>query len=363
MKVEELREKGWIIFEAISGSRAYGTDLPTSDTDIRGIFVMPTEEVLKANPTTDGCYPYIEQISDDTNDVTFYEIGRFLELLEKGNPNILELLNVPEDCIVYQDPIFKELFADKFKYLSKKLRHTFAGYAKTQIGKAKGMNKKVHNPQPVERKQLLDFCYIIEGEKSIPLLQRFSEKELKHAGVVNLPHGKDIYALYIDRYNEFNFRGLVSDNPEVESNELRLSSIPMIYPYNAINFWYNKDGYTMHCRDYKEYWEWVNKRNPERYKDNMKGEVGYDHKNMMHCVRLVEVAEDIINKQEIVVRRPNREYLLSIRNGEHKYEDILKYVEDKLENIDKLFEASSLPDDINKQENRELLLKIRKMYL
>lgn len=385
MTVEELREKGWIIFEAISGSQAYGTDLPTSDTDIRGIFIMPTREVLKANPTTDGNYPYIPQVNDETNDVTFYEIGRFIELLEKGNPNILELLNVPEECIVYQDPMFERYFSNKEDYITKKLKYTFAGYAATQIGKARGMNKKIHNPQPKKRKSLAEFCYIVEGDKTKPLTSVIEEEDLKTVGVTKLPQGKGLYAMHFDPLNKFDFRGLIKAELGRTSNEVRLSSIPKSYfeeyfikghpiykdvdildpkffgkiTLNLLTIWFDQDGYSTHCKQFKEYWEWVAKRNPQRYKDNMKEEVGYDHKNMMHCVRLVEVAEDIVNKGEIVVRRPNREYLLSIRNGEHKYEDLLAYVSEKTEGLDDLFDNSDLPEEIDREKTRELLLQIR----
>ena len=82
-------------------------------------------------------------------------------------------------------------------------------------------------------------------------------------------------------------------------------------------------------------------------------------KNMMHCVRLVEMTEDIINENKIVVRRPNRDFLLSIRNGEKSYEEIMDYVESKVDNLDKLFDESNLPDFVDKNENRELLKNIR----
>ena len=35
MNYKELKERGLIIFECIAGSKAYGTNIPTSDTDIR----------------------------------------------------------------------------------------------------------------------------------------------------------------------------------------------------------------------------------------------------------------------------------------------------------------------------------------
>ncbi len=370
MTVEQLREKGWIIFEAISGSRAYGTELPTSDTDIRGVFVQPTDQILRGD--------WIPQISDKTNDVTFYEIGKFIELLQKGNPNILELLNVTEDCVVYQHADFiKWFWMDKNKYLTQKLRHTFSGYGYAQIKKAKGLNKKIHNPQPKERKTPADFCYIIEGAKSKPLLKEFSLNSLKNAGVVSNQNGKGLYFLYpnIPSNKEgqdyyFQFKGLI--NEDETSNGLRLSHIPMAYldhrkalliegynHFQGVTIWYDEDAYKMHCRQWKEYWEWVEARNDDRYKDNMKGEVGYDHKNMMHCVRLVEMAEDIVTKKAVVVRRPNRDYLLSIRNGEHKYEELLEMVEKKVEGLEDLFKNSDLPHKVSLNYCKDLLLTIR----
>jgi predicted nucleotidyltransferase len=45
--IEELRDKKLIIFETITGSHAYGTMLPESDKDVRGVFVQPLLDILK----------------------------------------------------------------------------------------------------------------------------------------------------------------------------------------------------------------------------------------------------------------------------------------------------------------------------
>ena len=95
MTIKDLQDKKLIIFECISGSRAYGTNLPKSDTDIRGVFVLPEKDFYSLN--------YIPQVADTTNDTVYYELKRFIELLADNNPNILELLNAPEDCILHSN--------------------------------------------------------------------------------------------------------------------------------------------------------------------------------------------------------------------------------------------------------------------
>jgi len=84
----ELKEaEKLLIYKVIAGSKAYGLDLPTSDTDIRGIFLQPNEALLG--------YGYCQQINNTTNDIVYYELNRFVNLLSQNNPNILEELFVP----------------------------------------------------------------------------------------------------------------------------------------------------------------------------------------------------------------------------------------------------------------------------
>jgi predicted nucleotidyltransferase len=84
MTIADLRRQNLILFEAISGSRAYGTDLPHSDTDLKGVFILPEDQFFGLE--------YTPQIANDTNDEVFYELRRFVELLLKNNPTLLDLL-------------------------------------------------------------------------------------------------------------------------------------------------------------------------------------------------------------------------------------------------------------------------------
>lgn len=91
--IDDLKTQNLILLECISGSRAYGLDTPTSDTDIKGVFYLPKDHFYRLHSD------YIPQISNPTNDIVYYELGRFVELLLQNNPNMMELLATPADKV------------------------------------------------------------------------------------------------------------------------------------------------------------------------------------------------------------------------------------------------------------------------
>ncbi|MCB0331644.1 MAG: nucleotidyltransferase domain-containing protein, partial [Bdellovibrionales bacterium] len=188
MDLEELKASGLIIFEAISGSRAYGLATEQSDTDIRGVFVQPKEACLGFNP--------LGQIQNESSDIVFYEIGKFLELVSRNNPSALELLYTPDDCVISEHPSFAKIRSQN--WLSKMCADTFLKYAMSQLKKARGLNKKIVNPVDKERKDVMDFCYVLEEGKARSLKPFLNEKGISpnSCGLAALSHVTDGYALY-----------------------------------------------------------------------------------------------------------------------------------------------------------------------
>jgi predicted nucleotidyltransferase len=367
--IEEI--KNYIVFETVSGSKAYGTDTPESDTDIRGVFVQPLEDVLK--------YGRVEQVSDETNDVTYYEIGRFIKLLSDNNPNVLELIAMPESCIRFIDPLFKEYFYEaKEKWITKKVRWTFAGYAIAQIDKAQGYNKKINwEEAQMTRKTVLDFCYILvdggsqpfkewlknaidfqhNGQKDFNALtaKRLTQDQL---GLAAIDHARDLYAMYERPCMSEEKWGIVSN--EETSNQVQLISIPKGAPLKGY-LSFNKDGYTSHCKKYKEYQTWLKERNPNRFKMNKAHGKNYDSKNMMHTYRLLLMAHELA-KGELRVRRTPEEIekLMKIRTGVYEYEDLLKEAIEMKDGLDAAYEKSTLPDDVDLEMAANVLYEFRR---
>lgn len=44
MTISDIKENNLLLLECISGSKAYGLDTATSDTDIKGVFYLPKDQ-------------------------------------------------------------------------------------------------------------------------------------------------------------------------------------------------------------------------------------------------------------------------------------------------------------------------------
>lgn len=428
MTIEELRKSGWIAYEYIRGSYAYGLNTPTSDEDHGGVFICPQDNLYGLRSK------YPEQIQDKKGDVVFYEFGRWIELLLKSNPTALESLFIPERCIIGKvHPAVQKIIDNRDMFLSKECFKTLHGYAVSQISKARGLNKKCVNPV-TERKTVLDFCSVPykQGSKKVADWLRDNGLKQKYCGLVALPNMHDTYGLYYDwgthliceykidlktkprnsmayvfddllreqndfyddpKYvegtrcfmdtleeeyiyprnrmygdetefdafvsiNPYGFTGIVSETGE--SNDVRVCEVPKnLKPLTVMT--YNKSGYESHCRDYKEYKEWEQNRNPVRYESNLNKT--YDGKNLSHTMRLMRMGRELAETGTLNIDRTaiDRDFLLAVKNHEFEYDDIMKMVEEEKVKMNEAEKLSGLPDQIDVEKINDLLIKTRKL--
>lgn len=129
---------------ATGGSIAYGTNLPTSDVDIRGFAINPSKQIF-------GLEKDFEQIVDVNTDTTIYSINKMVKLLTSCNPNTIEILGCAPEHYLYINDIGKLVLDNKKNFLSIKAIDTFGGYANAQynrlehalLGNGKNDDKKL----------------------------------------------------------------------------------------------------------------------------------------------------------------------------------------------------------------------------
>jgi predicted nucleotidyltransferase len=373
MTVDELKRTGWIIMDAVVGSQAFGLATETSDVDTRGVFVLPIEDRLSYNA--------IDQVADEKNNHVYWELKKFLQLLRDGNPSALELLNSPKRCILQGEEFFEMIPKDV--WITPACCKSFLEYAKSQLSRAYGLNKKIFNPQPEEPPKVLDYCYVVDGNLAVPFKEWVKKRpyeckdEPKYYAIAAIDHVTDTYALYwenvpLDRCeiaaDEHEWRwayGVVSD--EDKANDIQLSSIPKGIPQVGILF-FNKNAYSHDCAEHTKYWKWVKDRNESRYEETIKHGQGYDAKNTMHCIRLLMTAKDIAERGTVTVdRTADREYLLSIKQGKFTYEEMMDQSDKLVAEVTEAFKNSTFLKPVISYEELDqlftsLLLSLHDKY-
>lgn len=337
-----------LIFKAIVGSQAYGTNTPDSDIDIKGVYIQDPFDVSSFN--------YEPQILPD-KDTTYWEVRRFLELVMSSNPTVLELLFTPEDCILYEHPLFTMIKEKRDLFLSKECRNSFMGYAKQQIYKAKGLNKKMNWEQDrIERKKPIDFCKVVTG-KVQSLNNYIAEFGMPdNLFFTKIDNTKQLYRLHatMEDYRK----------PLCNDDDILLTAIPQGAFYMDLGIvQYDLDGFQAHCREYNSYQTWLKERNEARYVDVKNHGQKIDGKNMLHCIRLIEMSKEIAMYKTLIVRRPNAKDLIKIRKGELDLQEIIDKTDQLITEVEDAFKNSSLPESIDRDFVNNLLVDIRKQSI
>ena len=338
-----------IIYECIAGSRAYGTDLNSSDEDIRGLFAVPISRYFDLTEPP-------ELLSDERGNVVYYSLRRFVELLTHANPNVLELLFMPEDCIRKSSAEMQMLIAKRDLFITKQCADTHAGYAMSQVRRAKGQNKWINNPKPEAPPSKEDFCFVIPTKEGIqkhparPIPLRTIGWSLDEYHAARLEHSRDIYRLY--HYGPGArgvFRGdvLACQSIPEEDESTRFAGLLL----------YNERAWQQALSDHQNYWAWRRDRNESRWQQQERGEVDFDAKNMMHTIRLLLSGRSLMRFGKPIVRFAGEDLalLMSIRHGELAFGEILSTAQGILEECERLKATANLPDVCDRAEANALL--------
>lgn len=285
-----------IILLGLGGSYAYGTNIETSDLDIRGCAVNRKEEILTNKN--------FEQRCDKTTDTTIYSLNKLISLLSNCNPNTIELLGLKPEHYLYVSPIGQELLDHKKMFLSKKAVQSFCGYAYSRLRRLD--NKAARKTSQAEREQ-----HILNSIKNASY--DFQEKYFSYPD--------DAIKLYIEK----------SEREELDSEifmDICLSHYPL--------------------RDYKGMWSEMNNIVKDYAKIGKRNKNAAEHgklsKHMMHLVRLYLMGIDLLEKEEIITyREKDHDFLMSIRDGKYldKNDQPTKEFFEIVDDLQKRFEAAA----------------------
>lgn len=256
--VDELMRKNLLV-KHLAGSHAYGTNIPSSDTDYRGLFVADPVNILTP------FFPVREANDVSEEDTKFYELAHFTKLCLDCNPNIVETLWVDDADVVYATEAYEHLRSHRERLLSSKVAFTFSGYAVSQLKRIKGHNKWINNPQPEKAPMPCEYMSVVQWMGANKNLHpNIDDYKIGHRLV---PFGGEVYGIARDKYRSlWDAQGGLNDLIEQGDREHYRDFIMIVK--------WNKQIYKEAKENHRKYWEWKNNRNETR--SELEEEHGYD---------------------------------------------------------------------------------------
>lgn len=300
------------------GSLSYGTNLPTSDIDIRGLALRSREDILLGKDWG--------QVERDEPDVCIYSFDKMVSLLTQSNPNVIEILGLRDKDYLYKSELGQLLLDNKRIFLSKNCIGSFGGYANSQLYRLRQKTKDALSPF------------------------EFNEH------IVRTING--MYDHLMSAYDMPDARKQIDVKVTEEGIKVDINNI-----------------YDMPIEKFRNFCEEINEVIKSYNKESKRNKKAIEHekvdKHAMHLLRVYMEGIDILEKQEIITyREDEHDLLMDIRLGKYsdpetqmmnkEFWDLLADYEWKFREAIK---KSTLPDKPDLKAINEFKLKVNSLIV
>lgn len=269
------------------------------DKDLMGVYVAPVEHYLGF-----GRDDVKEKFINEWDAVS-YEIKKFIGLLLRCNPNVLSLLWLPDQHVIFEHELGRLLRDNRNIFVTKAAYHSFNGYAHAQFKRMTHFNQEAQAEMAALESVLAEYSI---DPNELSLTQGERDAVIERGGFA----GERL--------------GLISDR------------------YAAMKRQYYSGGYMGAKRK-----ELVRR-------------VGYDAKNAAHLIRLLRMGIEFLVEGELHVERADAEQLLSIKRGEWSLDRVKEEAERLFALAQEAYVRSSLPAKPDKSRAEQLCLEIISQY-
>jgi uncharacterized protein len=347
------------ILIGLAGSHGYGLSRPESDLDYRGVFIAGKKYYLGLDKVEqkDGGWDSETGIFDFLNgekDTVIYELKKFVQLLAGANPNILELLWLKQYPI--KTEVGEYLIAHRKMFLSKRVKHTYSGYAFAQIKKIESHRKWLLNP-PQEKPTPEKFGFTAEQPLNKEELHAFLEYlySLVRGKIEYLAEAQELHKLLT---GDIDYKGLLKQH-NLPDDVLKYTQTLTNSRGDFIKLLQKSQQYQNALREWNAYQSWQTNRNPTRA--GMEKQSGFDLKHAMHCIRLLRSGLEILRSGEVFVDRQDvgdADELKAILHGDFTYEQVTAIADNLVAELDRAYDTSSLPRHPNLSAINDLSIEL-----
>jgi predicted nucleotidyltransferase len=302
------------------GSHLYGTNGPDSDKDYKGVY-LPTKEQILLNkiPKSVSFHSKTDKAEGVRNnnkdvDVEVYSLHYFMELLYKGETVALDMIHAPADWPLMSSDLWEILYRSRRRFHTKNLR-AFVSYARKQAAKY-----GIKGSRMADVKVVLDFLQPIATINDTITLGEMWE---------DLPALEHVRKLEGDEY--------VMSMYQVVGKKFG-STCKVSYVLPILHTFYEQYGHRAKLAAENK---------------------GIDWKAVSHAMRAAIQVGEIMKYGDIVFPLRQAELLKKIKYGEYDYSGVVApLLEAYMDDCEKFSELSNLPEEVNRKQWDEWLVRV-----
>lgn len=302
------------------GSHVYGTNLPSSDKDFKGVFIPDAQDLVmqraskhirNSTKKDDSRRNTAEDVDDE-----LFSFQTYMELLRQGQTVALDMLFTPTNFYCSDVPVSKfwwEIIDNKDKLIHKGT-NAFVGYTKAQAAKYghKGDRLMVLNLFMNAMKGWDGHRELGDYANDIATLVKAAASKEAEVALIPTPNGSS---------------GEMKDIPHLSLANKKVGyTCTVDYARQVYQLALDKYGHRARLAETNE---------------------GIDWKATMHAVRIAAEAKEVLSTGHITFPRPEANLLLTIRQGKLPYKQVEELIDQGLEDIKDAELVSTLPDKPN----------------
>ena len=307
------------LVETVYGSRLFGTALPTSDMDIKRIFVCDMKDLVFGRTSTRNNVDIRNGVKFETEE---HYIAAFCRMVEEGQTLAYSMMFTPPEFTTHTTSAWEELIANRSRLVSKNLK-PFVGYARSQAQKYSLKGERLRT--------LGNFIEDIQRHLGEP----FGNTSQRHLGEPfgitpegrMLPHYFELLCKHYEGSEGIRLHTELTANQAIRHIEVCGKSFGETTP---LKLWLKP---LLQLRNQ------YGKRSMQSKEDN-----GSDLKALYHAVRITSEMNEILRTGNLTYPRPEASLLLDIRRGKLTNGEIATLIDNSIAEGDRLFGISSLRD-------------------
>ena len=365
------------IFLTVAGSHAHGTARDGSDVDVRGVCIAPLAsrislfetfeqyEGLLTRELAPAVMPHLQAHSTASRGIAtkiecvVFDISKFVRLCAMANPGALEILFAAEPEWILEAPAWRRLHEERRRFLTKKVQQTFLGYAMAQLRKIKTHRSWLLTP-PTRKPAREDFGLPIAGgtlshDDQNRIEQSIADK-IRSYGIDDIEMPKHKRVAEQGRMEGFYRDVLAAPEHEVEDRMRAVATHALSLPAHVVGALNAEKKYRAAMKHWESYQAWKTQRNPARAE--LEREHGYDTKHAMHLVRLMRMGLEVLERGELLVRRPDAAELGAIRDGALSFDALLVMAKQLEEAMQRAAAHTALPNDVDYERVDRLAVEL-----